>query len=154
MKTIVLGMGNTIMGDDGIGIYVARLLSERFDEASGVSVDETPLAGMNLLRLLEGFDRAVLVDAIRTSDCVPGKLHKLDIEDFSTTKQFVSPHWTNVYTAMYMGKKYEFDVPDKITVFAVEIEEQNEVTEECSPAIESRKAEIAEEIYQYVINSF
>lgn len=154
MKTIVLGLGNTIMGDDGIGIYVARILSGRFDEASGVKVDETPLAGMNLLRILEGYDRAVLVDAIRTSDCVPGKLHKLDIEDFSSTRQFVSPHWTNVYTAMYMAKKYDFDVPAKITVFAVEIDEQNEVTEECSPAIESRKMDIAEEIYQYVLKDF
>jgi len=65
MKTLILGMGNPILSDDGIGIWVARALE---GELSGgeVTVMETSMAGLNLLELMADYDRAILIDAIKT----------------------------------------------------------------------------------------
>ncbi len=73
MKTIILGMGNTIMSDDGVGIRVSRILKDMFSEYPDIEVRETPLAGLNIILLLEGYDRAYIIDAIKTRDGTPGK---------------------------------------------------------------------------------
>jgi len=66
MKTLILGMGNPIMGDDGVGIWAARALKDRFNEEEEVTVMETSMAGLNLLELMADYDRAILIDAIKT----------------------------------------------------------------------------------------
>ena len=65
MKTLVLGLGNPILSDDGVGLRVARELENRLDQQE-VTVVETSMAGLDLLDLLAGYDRAIIVDAIQT----------------------------------------------------------------------------------------
>jgi hydrogenase maturation protease len=65
LKTLVLGMGNTILCDDGIGIYVARVLAERF-QRDDVTFAEASVGGMRLLDVIAGYGRIIMVDAIKT----------------------------------------------------------------------------------------
>ena len=60
-KTVVVGMGNTIRGDDGIGIYAVRILKERFaGREIPVVFHEMEEANINLLERLMGYDKAII----------------------------------------------------------------------------------------------
>ncbi len=67
MKTIILGLGNPILSDDGVGNRVALELEDRVAERQDVAVMETSMSGLSLIDLLAGYDKAIIVDAIQTA---------------------------------------------------------------------------------------
>jgi hydrogenase maturation protease len=62
VKTLVLGLGNVLMGDEGIGVYVVRAL-EKHTLPAGVECLDGGTGGFTLLEPLEDADRIVLIDA-------------------------------------------------------------------------------------------
>jgi hydrogenase maturation protease len=71
-NTLILGVGNIIMGDEGFGAHVARRLKE-IELPINVRVEEGGVGGFNLLGLLEGVRRLIVVDIMMT-DKPPGEL--------------------------------------------------------------------------------
>jgi len=70
-KTLVLGLGNSILTDDGVGCFVARELEGRLSY-KGVEIMESSVGGLGLLDLLAGYDKAIIIDAIHTEEGKPG----------------------------------------------------------------------------------
>jgi hydrogenase maturation protease len=62
---LVLGLGNPIMGDDGVGIVAVQRFRERFEVPEGVELMDGGTWGMNLLPWIESAGKLILVDAIR-----------------------------------------------------------------------------------------
>lgn len=90
--TVVIGLGNPLMGDDGLGIVVARQLLSRTDLPDGVQVVDGGTWGLNLLPVIEDAERVLLVDAIDMAEA-PGTLIRLSRERlprYLATK--ISPH--------------------------------------------------------------
>ena len=71
MKTIILGLGNPILSDDGVGNRVALELEDKLAQRQDVTVIETSMSGLSLIDMLAGYDKAIIVDAIQTTE---GKL--------------------------------------------------------------------------------
>ncbi len=65
MKTLVLGVGNTIRRDDGVGVFAVRALKEQMDHPA-VDIRETEEAGIGMLDLFRGYDEVIIVDTIRS----------------------------------------------------------------------------------------
>ncbi len=92
MSTLVLGIGNLIMSDDGIGVRVVQLLAERFIFPSRVIVLDGGTLGLDLLPRLEGVERLLVVDAVETGEA-PGTLVRLVGDDVPVVLETkVSPH--------------------------------------------------------------
>ena len=70
MKTLILGLGNPYLCDDSAGLKVIKLLEKRISNPD-ISLNETSLAGINLLDYLIGYDKAIVVDAIKTPEGNP-----------------------------------------------------------------------------------
>jgi hydrogenase maturation protease len=79
--TVVIGLGNVIMSDDGLGVHAVRRLRERYAVAEDVEVIEGGTAGLLLLPHLADARRAILIDAIDTGSC-PGTLVRLSGDDW------------------------------------------------------------------------
>jgi hydrogenase maturation protease len=62
---LVLGLGNLLCGDDGLGAVAVHLLQRRYRVPDGVSVLDGGTLGLSLLPYLEEAHEAILVDAIR-----------------------------------------------------------------------------------------
>ncbi len=150
MKTIIIGMGNTILCDDGVGIRVARVLKERLAGQGDIEVCETHLAGMNIVPMIEGYSRAVIIDAIQTENPVPGALHMLSLDDLAATLHLTSPHGTNLYTSIELAKRCGLSMPATVTIFAIEIEDASTFSASCTPSVENRVSEIAEDIFDFM----
>ncbi len=133
-KTLVLGLGNPILSDDGAGPAVARELESRLDPQEA-TVIEASLGGLNLLDLLVGYDRVIIIDAIKTEGGRAGQIHRLDPAALTTTRYTASPHDVNLVTALELGKRLGLAMPSKIDVFAIEVADTERFSEECTPAV-------------------
>ncbi len=127
-------MGNPLLSDDGVGLSVAAELKSRLDQ-SDVTIMETSVAGLSLLDLLVGYDRAIIIDAIQTVDGKAGQIYRLDPEAFDTTRRTISPHDVNFTTAREFGKKLGLPLPQEIVIFAIEASDVSTFSEKCTPEV-------------------
>ncbi|MCS7177877.1 MAG: HyaD/HybD family hydrogenase maturation endopeptidase [Anaerolineae bacterium] len=77
MKTLVLGVGNILLSDEGVGVHVVRLLQERYRFPQEVEILDGGTLGLNLLPYVENADRLVIVDAVQMN-VPPGTLVRLE----------------------------------------------------------------------------
>ena len=133
-KTLILGMGNSLLSDDGVGLRVAAELKNRLNQPK-ITVMETSVAGLSLLDLLVGYDRAIIIDAIQTVDGKAGQIYRLDPEAFDTTRHTTSPHDVNLTTALEFGKKLGLPLPQEIVILAIEASDVSTFSEECTPEV-------------------
>jgi len=131
VRTLVLGIGNPILGDDGVGFHIAQELARKIKDEN-IDVKDTSIDGLNLLELIVGYDNVIIIDAIMTQDGEVGEIYRLRPENFAkTVHSTTSPHNANLATAIEIGKKFLVgQMPTKIVVFAVSIQEVTKVTEE------------------------
>ncbi|MEI6724985.1 MAG: hydrogenase maturation protease, partial [Actinomycetes bacterium] len=81
--TLVLGMGNPILSDDGVGLLVAERLRGT-SLPHGVEVLQSEVGGLRLLELVRGFTRVIIIDALKSSDEVarqPGEIVRYEAKD-------------------------------------------------------------------------
>jgi hydrogenase maturation protease len=74
---LVLGLGNILLRDDGLGVWVAESLRRRFEFPPGVTVLEGGTLGLDLLPRLDGVERLLLIDAVKL-DRAPGDIVRLE----------------------------------------------------------------------------
>jgi len=134
MKTLVLGLGNPILTDDGVGPQVAKELEGRLNQQE-ITVMEGSLGGLNLLDLLVGYDRAIIIDAIETVGGKAGQIYRLDLEAFDATRHAASVHDINFATALELGKRLGLALPQQIDIFAIEVVDTSRFSEECTPKV-------------------
>lgn len=135
MKTVIIGLGNPILTDDGVGNRVAAEV-KRGLESQGPTVLESSLGGLRMLDILAGYERAIIIDSIQTKNGKPGQIHRLDAEDFNSARHTSSSHDVSFATALEFGQKIGMELPRKIDIFAVEVTEVNTFSETCTPEVE------------------
>ena len=134
IKTLILGLGNPILSDDGVGCHVAMALKERLRE-SEVDVLEASIAGLDFLDMLTGYDKVIIIDAIQTGEGTPGQIYRLKPEILANTRHAGTPHDVNLATALELGRKLGLQLPQQITIFAVEVKDVTSFSENCTPDI-------------------
>ena len=76
-KILILGLGNILLGDEGVGVRVAeQLLSHPLPDE--IEVIDGGTAGYELINFFEGKEKVIIVDAVKTND-TPGSVYKLDL---------------------------------------------------------------------------
>jgi hydrogenase maturation protease len=142
-KTLVLGLGNPILSDDGVGLWIARRLGERLPE---IEVREEAIAGISILDVVQGFSRLVIIDSIMTEDGFPGQLHRLTLEDLGPAVAAISHHGTGLASTFEVGRLMGYELPESVEIYAVEIENNTEFGECFSAEVEKRLPGIVETI--------
>jgi len=148
MRSLILGLGNAILGDDAVGLRVARAVAERWAETDGLSVAEEECGGLALVEQLAGFDRVLLVDAIQTG-AAPGTLHHLAVGSVPTQRT-ATAHGINLRMALEVGRRSGMSLPAEsaITILGIEAADVLTFAETLSPDVEDavpRAVQAAEE---------
>ena len=134
-RGIVLALGNDILGDDGAGIAAGRQLKARVPD--GVDVVEAGFGGFHLLDHLEGYPRALVLDAVATGTHPPGTVLSFPFEALGT-EAGPSPHAVGLPTVVSLGRQSGVPLPRRIRIVAIEVEDMETVCEGLTPAV--RKA--------------
>ena len=120
--TVIIGMGNRLLSDDGVGYAVAVAVAERLKSRMNLAVTELHTGGIRLMEAMVGFKRAVVVDAM-LSGSPPGTVRRFDPKDFVTTKNTFSSHDTDFATAYDLGRMAGVTLPEQVSFWGIEARE-------------------------------
>lgn len=133
-RVLILGLGNTVLSDDGVGVFAARAIAEEA-RALGIDVAEAEVAGFALIDLLSGYDAAVVIDAVRLPGLAPGQTVIVDAESMPPSLHLVAGHQVDLPTALVLGREVGADVPDTVQVIGVQVLDDTTFSEEPTPEI-------------------
>lgn len=136
MRTLVLGLGNPILTDDGVGIYVVRGVAARCQQ-NDVAFAEASVGGLRLLDALAGCERVIIVDAIQTRDGKPGEIYRICLDDLPVSLHSGSTHDLSLPGALALGRGAGLALPaDKdVVIVAIEVEDVVTFGEACTSAV-------------------
>lgn len=126
MDTRIIGLGNSILTDDGVGIYAVREVSRRLAEAGivdAIDIVESEVAGFALMELMTGWKRVILVDSIQFDDVAPGTVIKIQPDDLRTSLRIRSVHEIDLPTLVAFGRKLGIPMPETITIIGIQAED-------------------------------
>ena len=145
MKTLVVGLGNPILGDDGVGWKVAEKIEQQLTspptpllkgEGSQVDVNCLSLGGISLMEHLIGYDRAILIDAFASDEDL-GSIHVMTLKDLPNYSAFhtSSAHDTSLQNAIEMGMSLGAHLPEDIMVVGIATQRIYDFSEALSPPV-------------------
>lgn len=153
-KTLVIGLGNPILTDDGVGVKVAYEIEKVLEDSRpDVTVTEACVGGLRLMEMMVGYDRAIIVDAFTNGSNMPGKMHRMTLDDLravSPTQHTASAHDTTLVTALDAGIALDMHLPQDVVIYAIEVENvidfSNEPTTAVSAAIPGAVTAVLDEL--------
>ena len=114
-RIVIIGVGNLLLGDEGVGIHVVEELNKR-NLPGNVEVVDGGTGGIALLSLMEGADKVIIVDAV-LGGCNPGKIYVLDAERLMKgVVKFFSLHEMDLLSTLMIGKELGKLPPELILV--------------------------------------
>ena len=137
-KTLILGVGNPTKCDDAVGNYVANKLKDILYEDANLTIIETSSNWLSLAELMIGYNRVILIDAIKTGNGKPGTIYVVspeDLEDTSTATTFTTHDISLVQALQLLKTTYPKKLPEKIKIYAIEVEDTSRFTEKMTPKI-------------------
>ncbi len=143
MALVILGLGNDLLGDDGIGLLAAEALRSR--ERPGISVRASVQAGLYLLESLQGFDDAIVIDSVLGDH--PGAVRELrgaELHEVSVP----SAHYVGLPEALAIARASGLSVPARLRIFGVEIGVAQEIGSAPSAAVRASIPEVVQRVAQ------
>jgi hydrogenase maturation protease len=145
-RVAVIGIGQSLRGDDAAGLEAVRQWQEKFPETAGrpeVQIEASELPGLALLDTLNEVDAAILVDAIQGSN--PGVIHRLSEEELTAfTSDSKSAHGWGVAETLRLRKKLT-DAKANLRIIGIEAE-QIEIGAGLSKVVEEALPKVCEVI--------
>ena len=137
MKTIIIGLGNPILGDDGVGWKVAEEIRQHLPEGSCVDVKCLSVGGLSLMEHLIGYDHAILVDAFIADAEDVGSILIRKLNELPNYSAFhiTSTHDTSLQNAIQLGREMGAKLPEEVLVIGVAIRRIHEFGEELSKPV-------------------
>ncbi len=154
-STILIGLGNPILGDDGVGWRIVQAvadqlaldskpsLSVRSEKSKfigshpAIEVDFLSLGGLALMERVLGYERVILIDSMETGEYPTGSVHIFALADLPNPSagHSASAHDASLMIALQAAQTIGASIPDRIDVVAVEARNVYEFTEALSPEV-------------------
>ena len=148
LAVLVLGLGNVLLGDDGLGAAALARVERVFRIPPGVRLEDGGTLGLALLGPLTEAEHVILVDAVR-SDEPPGTLVRLDGEDvIDAVRDRLSPHQVGVADLLDAARLIA-SYPASVTLLGL-VPEAMELAVARSNAVEHGMAALVEAIVREV----
>ena len=138
IRTLILGLGNPILTDDGVGVRVAERIRSLLPDDTEIEVSEVSIGGLTLMESMIGYDRVILIDAYLSQDGIPGSFRRMSLDDIRRefpTQHSASPHDASLITALEAGQRMGFRIPEHITIYAIHVQNIEDFSEQPTPAV-------------------
>jgi hydrogenase maturation protease len=147
---VIVGLGNEIASDDGVGLHAATALASELGDRGDVEVVALPWAGFALLDVLRGRRCAVLIDGLTTGTHAPGSVVRLDESDFGGSVRLNSFHDINYPTVMALGRTMGWEMPNEVAIWGIEMAVSDEFGEELTPVVSDAVATVVREVLAFL----
>ncbi len=132
--TLVLGIGNFLMGDEGVGIHIIRQL-EKIPLKDNVEVMDGGTYGLGLIPYIEGRKKVILVDAVE-SDLPTGTIVQADLDEIELKEvNFLSVHQQGLQELLFFLRHCQ---PAPVVVlYGVVVRDYNCFSTDLTPEVET-----------------
>ena len=139
MKTLVIGLGNPILGDDGVGWKVVENLSAILGPQTSIEVDCLSVGGLSLMERMLGYERVIIVDSVETGGNPVGSVKAFPLAALENPRMghSASTHDTSLMTALQTAQTMGLDVPSRVHVVAIEAKNIYDFSDSLSPSVEN-----------------
>ena len=150
-ECLILGIGNEIVTDDGIGPKIVKRLEKDLN-IENIKFETAFMGGLDILEYVRGFKTAIFIDAIKTKNGIPGEVYEFSLSDFKETLHLSNLHDISFLTAFELGKQLDYKVPKNNKIIAIEIVEDLVYSNSFSPEIEKKYELIYKTVKKSVIS--
>lgn len=149
---VVLGLGNPLRGDDGVGLAVAAALSRLLDRKpiAGVRVVTSERGGLEVLPLLAGASEAIVVDCLEVERPRPGRVHWLSLDELRGSPRVQGAHEVSLATVLEIGRLLGIEMPATIAVLGVEAHPGPDIDDRLSPPLAASVDRIAALLHEHL----
>ena len=148
-KILMLGLGNDVLGDEGLGIKIVDDFKNK-GVFPGVEYKNAYTGGLNLLDYINGFNAVLIIDTTCGNECQPGTIHHYNLETFRETLHLSSEHDASFLTVLKTGEKLGLIIPGQVDVLAIEIFRDLYLQDKLSDNIKEQYDKIRSEIINFI----
>lgn len=145
---LILGVGNILLGDEGVGVRVVELLQERYTFDQQVELVDGGTAGLELLSCLDGKDEVIIIDAM-AGEAAAGTVTRMELDNPPAFFQNrISPHQLGLSEMLSCAAMTD-SLPDRITLYGVvpqSLETGLDLSEPVTAAMEDIAAQIVNDL--------
>ena len=141
MKTLILGIGNPFMCDDGIGLHIAHSLKGIIPDASVVT---TTMIDLQLIEILSDYDKLFVVDALISNDDGIGTVKK--ISSGQPSMHLYSSHGLHFFELLKLGQELNYKMPEIVGIYGIVIRDDCSFGTKLSPEIMMKQNSIVLEV--------
>lgn len=154
MKTLVIGLGNPILGDDGVGWRVVEEIARKTADRNDIEVDTVSLGGLSLMERITGYSRVILVDSFFTGKKPIGTVCMFPLTELSelSSGHTTAIHDTSLRNALNVGRSMDISLPrdEDVLIVAIEAENVFDFSEILSPQVEAAVPQAVEAVLQLI----
>jgi hydrogenase maturation protease len=144
-STVIIGLGNPVLTDDGVGLRIAAELGRRLAGRNGFTTVELHAGGLWLMEAMAGHERAIVIDAM-VGGGVAGDVYRLGLEDLSRARTADCTHDASLPVALELGRAAGLELPGDVRVWAVEAADVETFGERLTPAVERAVPRVVEQV--------
>lgn len=136
-KILIIGLGNDILSDDAIGPMLIRDIKKIHSDIPA-DFQTACCGGLEIIEIIKGYEKVILIDAMRTPEGIPGTVRHLTPENFVETLNLSNLHDINFIQALETSRLLGIGLPSEIHIIGVEIEEDRVFSEELTDTMKLR----------------
>jgi hydrogenase maturation protease len=122
VNILVLGVGNLLLMDEGLGVRALETIEQRFEVPAGVELMDGGTSGMELLGYIQGRDALIILDAV-TCNKLPGTIVRMEGDQVPALfRKKISPHQLGL-SDLIAAARLTDTLPGKVVLFGVEPKE-------------------------------
>ncbi len=140
-KTMILGVGNLLLRDEGVGVHVATNLQE-YPLPDNIEVIEGGTDGFKLFHLIMEADRLIVVDCVKGGD-EPASIYRFDIDDFDHFPDLYKTSVHQISITEVINLSGTMRTPPRTTIIGIEPDEIS-MSMELSPRVQSKLPSVLE----------
>jgi len=148
-RNLLVGAGNTLCGDDGVGAIVARRIYQLLNNPEDWDLEEICSSPMEVVERMAGYRRAVVVDALVDWEAPPGTIVRATMEDV-TTDSGPPSHAIGFGAALGLARAAGLPLPDSIHFYGIVVRGPlvfgAGLSEELAARVEDIARQIADEL--------
>lgn len=151
-KTLIIGLGNPILGDDGVGWKVAAEVQRRLMDQSSCEFDYLSTGGLSLMERMVGYPRVILIDAFESQLYPPGMIHFYSIDELPKPilGHLNSSHDTSLQIALSVGRNLGAELPEEIYIFGIEAKVTYDFSDKLTSEVEAAIFPAADRVLDFL----
>ncbi|MGA1842598.1 MAG: hydrogenase maturation protease [bacterium] len=144
---LVLGLGNDLLKDDGVGIAAVQKLRDVLD----ISIDcvQASTSGLGLMDYLAGRDKVIIIDAIVLVPEKVGQVFEWHLDELSTGTVF-SPHYVGLFEIREIARLLTLPFPKELKVLGIVVKDPFAIGEKMSPEVEGAIDKVVEMVKKII----